>query len=60
MASHAPASTAIGSSEFDSQRQQQQQQQSQSPSAGLCALSRSVSPAATQGLACSSTDQFCP
>ncbi|XRM39580.1 hypothetical protein ABZX51_002929 [Aspergillus tubingensis] len=57
MASHAPASAAIGSSEFDSQRQQQQ---SQSPSAGLRALSRSVSPAATQGLACSSTDQFYP
>ncbi|PYI12407.1 transcriptional regulator gene cpcA [Aspergillus sclerotiicarbonarius CBS 121057] len=58
MAPHAPAPAAFGSSEFDITRQQQQQPQS--IARGLCALSRSVSPAATQGLVCSSTSQFRP
>ncbi|KAL4861825.1 hypothetical protein BDV12DRAFT_203629 [Aspergillus spectabilis] len=49
MASYTSAPAAFGSEYF--QQQQQQQQQSDLSSRGLRALSRSVSPASTQGLA---------
>ncbi|KAK9555008.1 hypothetical protein V6Z96_005374 [Aspergillus fumigatus] len=56
MAPHAPAPAAFGSeSEFEFQQRQQQ-----FPAGGLRALSRPVSAASFERLACASTSEYSP